>query len=233
MSDNPPPLVLLTRPRAQSERFARALDTRLPGVAVAIAPLMEVVPLPAPPEARTAPTMIFTSENAVPQAGAGQGRLAWCVGTRTQAAARAAGFRAHSVDGTANDLVARLAQDPPPGPIWHLHGVHVRGDVAKRLCRAGLDVREAAVYDQREMPPDATLDAALARDGVIAPVFSPRSAKLLAQAAEGADAARLTLVAISAAARDALPAAWQDRTILAETPDAAAILEAIARRIGT
>ncbi|GAA5074744.1 uroporphyrinogen-III synthase [Roseibacterium beibuensis] len=231
MSDNAKPLILLTRPKAQSERFARALRDRLGEVEVVIAPLMEVVPLTAPPEAAQARTLIFTSENAVPQAGAGAHRVAWCVGRRTALAAQKAGFLPISVDGTADDLVARLAHERPEGPIWHLHGTHVRGDIAGRLEQAGIAVHEAAVYDQRTVTPDPAFLAGLRRPGAILPIFSPRSAKLLAKAA-GDRPPRLTLIAISVAARDALPDPWQSGVDVAESPNAEAILEEIARRIG-
>jgi uroporphyrinogen-III synthase len=232
MPDNGKPLILLTRPLAQSERFARALAAELPDVEVVIAPLMEVVALNAPSRAAAARTLIFTSENAVPQAGSGAGRVAWCVGGRTAQAAQEAGFNAISVAGTADDLVARLITEHPEGPVWHLHGVHVRGDIAGRLEKAGVAVEEAAVYDQRAVPPGAEFHTALARDGVIVPIFSPRSGQLFAQAV-GAATPRLTLIAISDAARRALPEAWQNGVELAESPNAEAMLEAITRRIGT
>lgn len=235
MPDNAPPPILLTRPRAASETFARGLRDRLGAVEIIVAPLMEVTQLAPPPEARAARSLIFTSQNAIPQAGPGAGRTAWCVGRKTAEAAEAAGFKAVSVDGTADDLVARLSGTRPEKPLWHLHGRHVRGDVAARLRARGLAVETAEVYDQRAVTPSATFQDAIARPTLIVPLFSPRSAQLFAAAAASRPAPP-DLVVISAATREALPENWQGAAHVARAPNATAMRDAVAetitRRIG-
>lgn len=192
-----PPTVLLTRPQADSQRFA----ARLAGAAVVISPVLRIVPV-AHDAARLAkaPGLVFTSVHAVPAAGPGRGRVAFCVGPRTAAVARAAGFAVTEGPGDAAGLAPLLAQAELP--LIHPRGAHLARD---------LGVPGVVVYDQR---PAALTDQARAllagRAPVILPLFSPRSARLLAEQAWRA-AAPLWLAAISAttdAAWDA-PAAYR------------------------
>jgi uroporphyrinogen-III synthase len=227
--------VLLTRPQAQSDRFAAQIRARLPEVRVVVAPLMEIIatgPAPAIPEGDA---VIFSSANGVAAAGPGQGRQAWCVGERTAAAAREAGYAACAAGRTADGLVAHLRQIRPAGRLVHLHGAHTRGDVAERLAEAGLPVAAVAVYDQVALEPGPDFAAALASTPLVVPLFSPRSAALFADAArrttQGLDPRALHLVALSPAVRDALPPTWQASTAIAERPDATAMLDGIARQV--
>lgn len=159
------PIVLLTRPEAQSRRFSAVLR----GAEVVIAPILRMVPLDYDRGAADrARRLVFTSENAVALAGQGRGRPALCVGPRTAAAARAAGFDAVEGPGDARGMMPLLADW---SDALHLHGVHRAAD----LPVAGL-----AVYDQQPQPlgPDAHRVLAGAAP-VILPLFSPRSARLL------------------------------------------------------
>ena len=179
------PLCLLTRPLAQSRAFA----AEMPGVDCLIAPILriEALPFDAAQVAR-APGLIFTSANAVPFAGPGQGRPALVVGPQTAAAARATGFAVEEGPGDAQGLLPLLASRAG----WlHLHGGHR----ARALPVAGI-----AVYDQIAQALSATAQAALMGSRpLILPLFSPRSAALLSDAA--ADAlAPIATVAISPAA---------------------------------
>ncbi|MDF3607685.1 hypothetical protein PE067_16995 [Paracoccus sp. DMF-8] len=148
--------------------------------------------------------------NAVRLAGPGAGRPAICVGPRTAAVAGAAGFRATAGPGDAERLMP-LVQDLGPGWL-HLHGVHR----ARELPLPGV-----AVYDQQARALNDAALAALAGDQpVIVPLFSPRSAAIVADGARHARAP-LWLVPISAAAGRA----WENaqgprpaRLSQAETP---------------
>lgn len=213
------PLLLLTRPQVASERFAGQIGHL--GLPVVISPVLRIVEVPHDADRiAQAAGLVFTSENGVRFAGPGAGRPAICVGPRTAEVARAAGFRATSGPGDAERLLP-LVQDLGPGWL-HLHGVHR----ARALPLPGM-----AVYDQQPLPLNGAARAALAGSRpVIVPLFSPRSAAILAQAA-GRATAPLWLVPISAAASKA----WEGgagprpaRLSTAATPDATGIATAIA-----
>lgn len=212
------PLLLLTRPEAASERFAAQISYL--GLPVVISPALRIVPV-AHDAARVAAAagLVFTSENAVRFAGRGGGRPAICVGTRTAAVAEAAGFCATAGPGDAARLMP-MVQDLGPGWL-HLHGVHV----ARVLPVPGM-----AVYDQQALALNAAAQAALAGDSpVIVPLFSPRSASVVAKGAVQARAP-LWLVAISAAADLAWENAGGPRPALrsvALTPDAPGVEAAV------
>ena len=234
----PLPHLLLTRPRAQADRFAAQLRARWPGLPITIAPLIEIALLPPPPDlADAAAGLIFTSKNGVAGFAAGCARRdlpAWCVGPRTAQAAQAAGFDdLHVAGGDARALLALLLNAPPRGPLLHLRGQHAARAIADDLRAAGIAAAETIVYDQRARPLDPAARALLARPGaVIAPLFSPRSARLLADAlATPPLRARLHLVAISAAAAAPLRSAHAETLKIAATPDAGAMLAQIAHVI--
>lgn len=207
--------VLLTRPEADSRRFAATL----PGLPVVISPVLRIVAV-AHDAARlaAAPGLVFTSAHAVAAAGAGRGRLALCVGPRTAALARAAGFRVEEgKTGEARGLLPLIAASPVP--LIHPHGRHLARD---------LPVEGMVVYDQ--LPQDLSDPALrLLAGGVpaILPLFSPRSARLLAKAVGQAPKAPVWLVAISESARAewVLPAA---RSVVAARPDAEGMRKAVA-----
>lgn len=221
------PILLLTRPEAQSRAFAEAC--RAAGFAgeVIVSPVLAIVPRAAqalPEEA----VLVFTSANGVAAAGAGlQGRRAWAVGGATAQAARAAGMECRAAAGDADALVAAILADPPGAPLLHLRGAHARGRVAPRLAEAGLRAAERVVYDQQALPLSAAARAALAgARPVILPLFSPRSARLVAAAA-GPAAAPLHVLAFSGA----VARAWDGpgRVEILSAPDAQAMAEAVGR----
>lgn len=212
------PLLLLTRPEPAAERFAAQIAHL--GLPVVISPVLRIVPV-AHDAARVAAArgLVFTSENAVRLAGPGAGRPAICVGPRTAAVAGAAGFRATAGPGDAERLMP-LVQDLGPGWL-HLHGVHR----ARELPLPGV-----AVYDQQARALNDAALAALAGDQpVIVPLFSPRSAAIVADGARHARAP-LWLVPISAAAGRAWEGADGPRPARlsqAETPDAPGVESAV------
>jgi uroporphyrinogen-III synthase len=203
-------------------------------VEVAVIPLMEISPLVSDLDLSGVSALIFTSAAGIEvYAGLTDDRTlpAWCVGDRTAEAARDIGLQATSAGGDAAALVALMAEARPEGRLLHLHGAHTRGDVAERLVEAGLRAEACALYDQLSVPPGTALAGVLAHDGpIIAPLFSPRSARLFAEAV-GPDAPRLQPVALSAAVRDALPDPLARRTPIADGPDAPAMIRAMAALI--
>lgn len=216
-----PPTLLLTRPRAASRRFADALAHL--GMCTVISPILRIVPVAHDAQALAAARgLVFTSTHAVPAAGAGRGRPAICVGPATAQAARDAGFDVTEGPGDAAGLAPLLdglggLDDLDGGGWWHPHGVHVA---------ARLPVRGMVVYDQQALPLTAEARALLSGAApVILPIFSARSARLLADAAEGARAP-LWIAPISAAAG----VCWTvdaARMAVALRPDPAGVLAAV------
>ena len=211
MPPAPRPILLMTRPGDDSQRTAARI-----GADVIVAPILQIVPVDHDGAALAqAPGLVFTSAHAVASAGPGRGRPAICVGERTGQVARDAGFAVIQGAGTADSLVPLIAASPVP--LVHPHGRHL----AQRLAVPGI-----VVYDQRPQPLTARARAALmgARP-VVVPVYSPRSARLLAGMAAGARAP-LWLVAIS----DAAAAAWTApaaRRAVADQPSGRAMDAAI------
>ena len=227
------PTILLTRPQPQADRFAAQCRTRFENAEIVVAPLIRIEhrPMCAMPDGVRG--LVFTSEVAVRAFAAQCMRSdlpAWCVGAQTAMAARDAGFAAQAAGGTARSLIDMIADAAPQGPLLHLRGVHAACDVAFALTRRGVPTEEAVIYDQRAQPLSAQARDVLQRAQglVVAPVLSPRSARLLAQAAADARAT-LRPVAISANAAQAWAEFRDDPVVVAAHPHAGAVLDAMAR----
>ena len=111
-------------------------------------------------------------------------------------------------------------------------GVSARQGAGSASRTAALSATGQAIYAQRPRAPDAGFRAAVGGTSpVIAPLFSPLSAKRFAAALNGDRPGHLTPVALSAAVRDALPAPWRAETPVAEAPNAGEMLRAMAPRI--
>lgn len=227
------PVVLLTRPRAQSEAFAHRLGQALDGRAdIAIAPLIEIVPTGTEVPLSGATHLLVTSARALPALDAAKAPATppvLCVGTRTAEAARQRGLSVLAEAPTATALAdVALTVLPTGAHVVYLRGRHVAVDIANRLERAGHTVTEAIVYDQRALPLSEEAMGFL-RSGrpIIAPLFSARSARLFRAAlATAPPAGSLCPVAISPAVAEAFGPAGGAVTI-AEAPTADAVLKAI------
>ncbi|WP_164736668.1 uroporphyrinogen-III synthase [Pararhodobacter zhoushanensis] len=221
-----PPILLLTRPLPQSNRFAAEAFESCPPHEVVIAPLSEVVGVPF--DARVfdrARGLVLTSANAVPFLPKLPPMPAWCVGPATAQAAKAAGFEPRDGGGEAGALIETLTRDAPEGPLVHAHGVHLARDLVAALPQ--LDLQGVAVYEAQgcEFPPG--LAEQLAGRRVVVALFSPRAAKRFANQS-GIDAVSdLTLIAISANCAAALPDTLRAHAVIAEAPDGAAMLRAV------
>lgn len=182
------PTLLLTRPEADSRRFAALL----PDWPALIAPILRIVQVPHDVERlRAARGLVFTSANAIPAAGPGRGRLAICVGSRTGEMARQAGFTVQEGNGFAESLLPLIAS--AGDALIHPHGRHL----ARELPVPGM-----IVYDQLSLKLNDLAQDLLAGSGpVVVPLFSPRSARILSEQTLQARAP-LWLVAISRAAME-------------------------------
>lgn len=225
------PILFLTRPEAQSRRFADEFRARFGADwTVVIAPLTEIVLLDASLPSDAPKHVIFTSENAVTafaQLSTDRTTLAWCVGTRTQAAARAAGFETRLGPGDGAGLAEAIAADRSVRRILYPRPVHAAGDIPGALKSAGIETIPVVVYDQREQPLSDTARAVLGGPvPVLLPLFSPRSAQLAANAARAA-AAPLLIAAISPNAAEAVRGVPARRIVTAARPDGEAMLDAL------
>jgi uroporphyrinogen-III synthase len=179
-----PPPVLITRPRSAAE----ALAARLRPVAaeIVVSPLLEMAvtgPLPALDGG-----LILTSRNGVAAYAALEGPAglpAWCVGPATARAAADHGLEVRGVAPNAAALAAAVPEDAPP--LTHLRGWYARGDLVERLRGRGLRAEAAVIYEQEARPLDdaarALLDCGVP---ILAPLYSPRTARLLAAGAGSA-----------------------------------------------
>ena len=229
-------VLLLTRPEPAARRFAaEAVQAVGPFAQVVVSPLQRIVPLAPLPDLPWDAALAFTSENGVAMAaallaGAGTGgrRRAYCVGARTAEAAAAAGFEARAAEGCAETLLAAILADPPPGPVVHVAGRHQRGDLAERLRAAGLQATRVTAYDQQAADLSDTARAALAGERpVVAPLFSPRSATLLAERLPAPPNAPLLLACLSPAVAKAWTGPRPAATRIAERPSAADLCDAL------
>ena len=232
--------LLVTRPREDAQSLAQALRAR--GIEPMIEPMIEIVDLPGPPLARhDAQAILFTSANGVRALQRrNQGDLSeflsvpvLAVGNATAQAARDAGFR--QVDSAAGDVAAlvslcltRLA--PNAGPLLHIAGSQVAGDLAGRLTAAGFALRREAIYRARQATQlsMATLDGLRLSQIDAVTFFSPRTAAAFVTLCRDMGVAPLlqTVVALclSAAVAEAASAAAWRAMIVAPRPDQAALL---------
>lgn len=219
--------VLLTRPRASSEALAARL--RAAGVVqIEISPLLDIRYAETLPP--LAEALILTSPNGVDAyaaLGGPPGLPTWCVGPRTSARAAAHGL---AVQGSAPDavsLAARIPRDAPP--LLHLRGAHQRGDLSAALRDRGLRASDAMIYDQVAVPLSASAAGLVGAGPIFAPLYSPRTARLLAQALDPVAQSNLRAICISPAVCLAVPFQCY---ALADTPDAPGMEHAILSAIG-
>jgi len=199
------------------------------------APLQRIDPLPGIPSLEGVEGLIFTSENGVrcfANMSPRRDFLTYCVGPRTAAIAREVGLTAEHAKGNASDLAAYILAQCPDGPLLHLHGTHTQGDIPGKLAQAGLEVQGAAIYEQAAARPPPGFAAALGGPAtVIAPLYSPRSATLFAQAAGGIRPGQWVLPCLSTAVKGALPPDLQALATIATAPNTKAMIAAIANHI--
>lgn len=228
------PTILLTRPLAQSQRFAAALADVI-SVPVVISPLMatEFLSPALPHHAYSA--VLLTSETGAIAAGRLRDHLpkrAWCVGDRTAQVATEAGFDALSAKGDAGALAQMVWQSNETGRLLHLRGENVTGDLAGTVTKGGIVTDHMIVYRQVAQPLTAQAIGLLMGAGpVVVPLFSVRSAQIFAQAAQSFGPVWVAAMApiVAAVMTRPLPLGLE----IAETPDAAGMLLAVQRLVAT
>lgn len=221
------PTVILTRPKTQSESFAAEILAQWDEpLEIIHAPLIEIAPLDT--SCATPDAFIFTSANGVTASrrlGVPQGRTAWCVGSKTADLARAAGFEPVTGPGDADGLVRQIIAAQPRGKLAHIRGMHARGDVCARLNAAGITCDDVVAYDQRarQLTPEAK-SALNARQSVVLPLFSPRTATILN--GEGPFVAAVHIIALSKAVELAVSPEISKQITVAASPSSKAMVSA-------
>ena len=231
--------VLITRPEREATTLAAALGQR--GHSAVIAPLFRLALLHPPNDFAMAlaacQAVLLTSANgarALAEAGEQRSKPVFAVGDTTAATAEGLGFTAvtsASGDGAALAELVRQRLEPAAGPLVHVSGVDVAGEIAPH----GFEVRRFALYEAREAEalPDSARAALQARALDAATFFSPRAAALFVRLASQAgltDACRdVSAVAISPVAAEPLAALPFKSVVAAPRPTRQAVLDEIDR----
>ncbi|MEM6412967.1 MAG: uroporphyrinogen-III synthase [Pseudomonadota bacterium] len=222
------PLCLLTRPRDDAERFAVKVRQRF-GVKSIVSPLLKIVPIRPALNLADFDVVILTSVQAARQLSdleIPKTVTCFAVGRSTADTARGLGFQAHDAQGDVEALFELVRSVSPKGNLIHLRGEHSRGRLAERLTEAGLPCEETVVYQQIAQALSTTAIEALAGDTIVVlPLFSPRTARILAGTSVSF---RSTYgVAMSAAVADELTSLSIMDMRIATAPNQAAMLEAM------
>ncbi len=228
--------LVVTRPRADSERTATALRAR--GYDVLVAPLMRVEPVAADISGGWG-GVIITSANA-PGAIAGHPARAalvklplFAVGRRSADAARQAGFvNVTSAGGDVRDLVQLIAERhaDASAPLLYLAGEDRAADLVGELAVHGIAAELVVVYRAVSAPFPPELTAALKAgevDGVLH--FSKRSAENYIAAARQAGIIEQALAVrhycLARPIAEPLSGAGAGSIAVAKRPDEAALIE--------
>ncbi len=231
--------VLITRPREDAAGLAEAFAAH--GIETLIEPMLEILYRDAENlDLAGVQAVLLTSANgvrALARASARRDILALAVGPATARAARELGFAAVATAGGDVAALAALAAErcrPEDGPLVHVSGSVVAGDLAGRLAAAGFETRRATLYEAR---PAESLSEAAARAiaaGTIDAValFSPRTAKtfvrLAARAGLEAALAGTDALCLSEAVAGAARALSWRAVRIAERPDQEALVALLA-----
>ena len=222
--DNTPPTLLLTRPRPQSEAFLVACETVLERrLSAVISSLLRIQPVGDVPDLAAYDTIIVTSGNGVERLKDHlAGRYIVTVGEKTATLARQHG--AAGAVALGENIAAFLEKsDHIRGKALLCRGVHSRGDIVRALSNHGVTAEEVVLYDQTAQPLNTAALQLLAGEArVVAPVFSPRTAKLLSAYSVTAP---LTVLAISEATKDAWSGPGEVQ--VAAHPDAESMLHLV------
>lgn len=226
------PRLLLTRPEPQSRVFAEMAQERFGAdLEAVISPLLRIEHLPLTRDPAGFDGLVFTSRNGVAAFAAASDLrdvTAWCVGDATARAAAAAGLSARSAAGALADLAWTLRRDAAGLTMLQVRGRHVAGDLAALVGPAGPRITEAILYEQHPQPLTSAARAALSgTTPLLLPLFSPRSAGLIAPEIANANAP-LHIAAMSPAVAEALPLQARGGAVTAPTPDAEGMLRALA-----
>ena len=219
-------LLLLSRPREDSEQLANQLRHDFPALQIGIFPVLEIEKITMDLPSSDVDAVIFTSRHAVQNLGLPKGLPAFCTGPATAEKAKDAGFDVRHIAQTAKDLFAALEVSGLDNFLY-LRGETARFDFKEHLQKIGKRAHSAITYRQVHSlwtnDQTATVQAAQV---IIAPVFSPLTATLLGEKLE-TYRGPINLVAISQAAVEAWSGPAPNTITVAKSPDGGAMEQAI------
>jgi len=221
--------IVVTRPRADGERTATALEEL--GHEVLVAPLMRIEPVAAA-LAGTWSGIIVTSANALQAAKAPEFKSlpVFAVGSRTAEAARQAEFATVSAANRDTKDLVRLVTARSVGataPLLYLAGEDRAGDLVAELATQGIRAQMKIVYRAVAEPFPPVLAAALEAGDVDAVLhFSRRSAELFIEGAKSSGVAGPAedVRHFCLSAQVAEPLAGASRIAVALRPEEAALI---------
>lgn len=215
--------LLLTRPAAQSRRFAGQVAARFGERFDCIpCPMVEIIDLPATAHFDAFDAVVFTSQNGVAaykRLGGPAGKKAYCVGARTAEWALQLGLSAVSANGDLAALNALLAQDAPNARLLHLSGEDVAGAVTGNVTRV-------IAYRQAALP--LTPQARALLEGAEPPVvclFSAKAAAVFGAALPSKVTAPLIALCLSQAVADALPKGRFAEAVVPDAPSVSSLMD--------
>lgn len=234
--------VLLTRPRAESEKLAAEVEKR--GLVPFIEPMLEIVHLDVTlPDLTPFQAFIFTSANgvdALARLSDVRDKPVFAVGNATAARAAAHGFRdINTGSGDLEELNKVLKDaDPEEGvPVLHISGEHTAGDIAAQ----GVPVERIVAYRADQRPIFSAECLRLLDESAFAAAmfYSPRTAEnfaaLLQQESRTENISTIKALCISEAVVKCLHhLPWRDVQV-ADTPTRNGmlrLLEALTTDIG-
>ncbi len=226
--------VLVTRPLEDGEEIAARLAEM--GHTTLLAPLLR-------PQFEDGPEPDFTGVQAILASSANGIRALvrrtarrdipiFAVGPQTTQEAQAAGFTTiRNADGDARLLAQTTAQwtTPDKGALLHVCGAQAPGTLAALLESVGFTVRRAVLYrvDAASSLPEDARQALAAGRVDAALFFSPRSAQVFCELAQGLPTEKLIALCISPATAKGLSRTFAQVRIAA-APNQAALLALIA-----
>ena len=206
--------ILITRPREDAERLAADFESQ--GFDAMIEPMLTIDFVEDSTfSTEGAQAILLTSANgarSLGHTGAPRDTLILAVGEKTAKAAREQGFTHVEVAGGNVEKLADLAAevlDPAKGPVIHVSGRDVAGDLAGALSARGFTYRRHVLYKARaaEAFSEALCDALAAGDIAAVVFYSARTAATFVMLAKRAgvsgSAASMTAFCISEAVADA------------------------------
>ena len=227
--------VMLTRPRADSERLAEELRAR--GNDVVMEPMLHIVPKGSLPPLEGVAALIVTSANGIRAFAAASDRrdlTVYSVGDATAQAAREAGFTTvESAQGDSAALGALVAArvKREAGTLLHIQGRTVAGDIDKLLVSKGFSVRSAVLYEAEAVDELSIVTRDYIADRKIDMIlfFSPRTARTFVRLVNEAGLAdrceTMIAICLSSAVAEAGSALIWGGVHIAATPDKAAMLQ--------